>query len=688
MKKVPSASVFKEYAFDKQRRRKKRKHGKMGDAEFLDPTITEEQRETIEKHRMRYSRNLPAFARECLRIIDRDSPLGAEIKPFSLNACQLALHKYIESIKEFNIERSRAMNKRDRSIPITEFPIGVVVLKARKVGVSTYLQLRAFHRCEFYPHNNCLIMAHEASASENILKISKRFDEQFELPEALPIRKPISRINDKLVEWTKDDNNIDSWDSRIVVKTAGTKTSGTSRSFSWHFVHVSEEAHFASSDEVSATLAACVKYCETYEESTAKGTGGLFYDTWQAAMKLEDVRELWRKGEPIPAWWNGKFQFFWSWLDDPAYRRTVEDWEANQILSTLSPTEEDLVKRFNATVEQLAWRRWKLTGECSAQKELDPEDYFHQEYPTEPHDAFVSSGTNAFNQRALLSLQHQYKDKKPLWTGEVLVDIESDPDTAVRLVKQPARDTIKVWEEPDPEADYIMGLDTAEGLQHGDYTVLSIWNRMDDTLLREACRVRGKINPDEIALIAFRLARMYNDAFIVPEANSPGNATCTKLVRLQYPFIYHRDNPEMVSDRHQGDISFTAGFRTSPQNKPLLISDGQDALRNNRIQIFDPAALTEWLHYKNDDGKYAAPKGECDDCVMADLLAIYGHFSGKAPKVRRRSAPQKKGDDAELSREALLMKKAIEKNRKALKLRETLERRGILRHSARTFKFF
>lgn len=638
---------------------------KRGAAEFLRTDISPEQKKEILKIRETYQQDLKRFAEECLRVIDRDSPTGAAIIPFRLNPCQLALHRYIEDIKAFNLERSTALNAKDPSVPISEYPINIVILKARKTGVSTYIQLRAFHRCEFQPHNNCLVMAHEQSASENIVKISKRFDEQFQFPHQLPIRKPLARVSDRLLEWQSDDNNLDSWDSRIVIKTGGTKVSGTSRSFTWHFVHISEEAHFPSSDEVSATLNACAKFSETYEESTAKGTGGLFYDTWQKSLRLEEARRLWRNSEAIPTWWNGKYQFFWSWLDDPGYRRHVEPWEEAQILSTLSAEEEEL-KREGASVEQLAFRRWKIASECSSQTEVDPIEYWNQEYPTKPSDAFISSGSNAFQTRALLEFKKQFQDKRPVFAGEVALDPELPADESVRFIPLAHRRNVVLWENPNPENEYIMGIDTAEGLKSSDNTVISLWNRLDGTRMHEAGRICGKYTPEETALIAVYLAKMYNEAFIFPEANFTGGAMCLKLVKLQYPYVYHRENPEEISDRRR-EIGFTVGFKTLANTKPLLISEGQGALRNGLIKIYDPRAIEEWLHYTNDDGIYTAPKGENDDHVMADLLAIYGNFSGKAPRVKRFAKvpkPVNVEKKKNMSREGEAMGKWLTKMRK------------------------
>lgn len=597
-----------------------------------------EEEKEIDRWKSIYRAQPELFAKRHIRVIDRESARGAGIKPFVFNNCQKALHQLRKDIKEFNLERSKAQHKLDRAVEPSEYPLQLVILKPRKVGVSTYLQFLAFHRCEFEENTACLVMAHEAAAAVNIMKISRRFDEQFVndgavIPVHLNFRQPIKRKAEMLMEWGSPLKDEEGWGSHIVVKTAGTKVSGTSRSFTWHFVHLSEEAHFSTDSEVPPVMNARAKACETYEESTANGVGGLFYNTWEKALPFEVVRKAYRDGKPLPPWWNGKYQFFWSWLHDPDYRKYVEPYERSDILSSLSAREKELMDQFKATLEQISWRRMKIATECSSQSEIDPELYFNQEYPTTPTDAFVSKGKNVFSTTALSEMKKNNEYTQPVWTGRVSIDSETD---ACLLVAEPVNDiSLKIWAEPKEGADYIMGVDTAEGLKHGDYTVLSIFERCNDDLLREASRFRGKLPPEESAILAVHLAKKYNNAFIVPEANMPGNATCYKIVRMHYPHVYHRDNVERV--QNDADMSgFTAGFKTTAQTKPHLVAEGQAAVRKKKIQLIEKAAIDEWMHYKNDDGVFKAPDGENDDCVIADLLCCFGHFTGKAPRLRQK----------------------------------------------------
>ena len=59
--------------------------------------------------------------------------------------------------------------------------VRVIILKARQLGISTYVSARFFHRCLFEPGLRTFILGHERRASTNLFEMVKRFYEH--LPE-------------------------------------------------------------------------------------------------------------------------------------------------------------------------------------------------------------------------------------------------------------------------------------------------------------------------------------------------------------------------------------------------------------------------------------------------------------------------------------------------------------------------
>lgn len=641
--------------------------------------LTKGQRKEIDDTRDLYRNNFELFCKSELHIIDRDSPTGASVRLFKWNQAQHKLNRTIDLIKLYNLRRTKELHAKDPRAPVSEYPVQVVILKPRKVGISTYLQARSIWRAEFEANITCLIMAHELGAARNIASISKRYLDLWK-PLKNDYRKEIHKCTDNGITWGTDPVVGKEWGSKIIVATGGMANKGTSRSFTYHFVHISEEAHFRSESEVAAALSATVPFKETYEESTANGIGGMFYDNYKNAADIESVL----RGE-IPAGWNGKFRFFFGWLEDPSYRLAITDNEREHITKSLSPRESQLMDQFGADLEQLAWRRYKIGSECSAQSEMDPEDYFNQEYPTEPDDAFVSTGSNAFYLRGLTKMHTQNRnDPFIAWQGH-LTAMEGGECHKMQTNYQPS---CILYRDPVPGGQYVMGIDTAEGLQHGDDSVISVWHRKGAEYMEEVARVINKAAPDELASMAVFLARLYNDAFIVPESNNAGGALCLHIHRSGYPYMYIRENPEKIAEQDKNH-SFMYGFHTGTRTKPLLVSAGQQACREGKILIRNKTALRQWEIYKNADGRYMAPEGEKDDCVMADLLAIWAHFSHTAPLARKFSEEERKkvgNSTHELDAETHALWERMRKVKK--EYADLQKRRRVVRTDAILGRFF
>jgi hypothetical protein len=151
--------------------------------------------------------DLEFFARAALRL----RPKVGAIQPFVFNAAQRKLHAIIE--------QQKAKTNRVR----------VIILKARQLGVSTYVAARLFHRTIFNPGLRTIIVGHEKRASSNLFEIVKRFYEH--LP--ADIRPSIGASNaEELI--------FDRIDSGYIVSVATNE--GAGRSATAQNLHASEAA--------------------------------------------------------------------------------------------------------------------------------------------------------------------------------------------------------------------------------------------------------------------------------------------------------------------------------------------------------------------------------------------------------------------------------------------------------------
>ena len=129
----------------------------------------------------------------------------------------------------------------------------------------------------------------------------------------------------------------------------------------------------------------------------------------------------------------------------------------------LDETELALVA-IGADMEQLAWRRWKL-------KELiPPRGYtariaFKQWYPSTPDEAFIFSGNKVFPQEYLEGAALQVAE--PLATGKFNVS-----DGEFHETKEGYE--VEIWAYPKDGQEYCIGIDVAEGLEHGDFSSIDV----------------------------------------------------------------------------------------------------------------------------------------------------------------------------------------------------------------------
>jgi hypothetical protein len=134
------------------------------------------------------------------------------------------------------------------------------------------------------------------------------------------------------------------------------------------------------------------------------------------------------------------------------------------------------------------------------------------------------------------------------------------------------------------------------------------------------------------------LAEWYNDAFIVPEANGPGLAACTRVVENRYPHIYHRRTMDMIKGRVSDPNTFRFGFLVTASTKTRVLADTQEAIRTESLNFLSEELIKEHLSFESNDGKMQAPKGQHDDTVMATAMAFFGHTRAAPPVDRKAQA--------------------------------------------------
>ena len=281
--------------------------------------------------------DLPYFAEHCLKL----RPKSGSLAPFIFNPAQLELH--------CRIEEQKAKTGRVR----------VIILKARQLGISTYVSARFFHRCLFEPGLRTFILGHERRASTNLFEMVKRMYEH--LPE--DVRPATGTFNAETLLFNNDSGYI------VSVATLD----GAGRSATAQLLHASEAAFWPDLDEQVSSLFQVVPDVDGSEaiiETTANG--------------YNDFHRLWRLAEAGGSEW---LPVFLPWSSDPAYRKKVED------DFTITAEEMELKELYGLDDEQIVWRRVK-------QQQLG--DRLPQEFPLIASEAFISSSFDSYIPPALV----------------------------------------------------------------------------------------------------------------------------------------------------------------------------------------------------------------------------------------------------------------------------------------------
>lgn len=179
---------------------------------------------------------------------------------------------------------------------------------------------------------------------------------------------------------------------------------------------------------------------------------------------------------------------------------------------------------------------------------------------------------------------------------------------------------LKVWQQPEPDMVYTMGIDVSSGLSE-DYSVVQV---LTNTIpFYQAACFRAKLAVNTVTEWVYKIGKWYNDALAVCEINYPGNSVQDALLQYyQYPRNYQAEQ-HLHEDP---SVSTKYGFRTTETSKWMLIHGLQITLSSREIKINDRETMYEMLNYVYQSGpnKAAAAEGFNDDTVMALMLALHG----------------------------------------------------------------
>jgi hypothetical protein len=286
-----------------------------------------------------------------------------------------------------------------------------IVLKARQMGLTTWVAARFFLKTITRPGTLTLEVAHTQEAAEDIFRMVHRFVDW--LPDNLrngPLRT--SRANVRQIVFPKID-------AQYRVVSAADRNAG--RGLTVQNLHCSELARWPgdASETLAGLRAAMAPGAELILESTPQGVGGCFHEEWVKAGETGTVRH------------------FFPWWMERRYRSEAVD--------PVSLTEEErgLMEEQGLKPEQIGYRR---------RIRADFRGLTAQEYAENEESCFLASGESVFE----------------------LAAVEARLQTAPEPAERRKNGELEIWLPPVKGKEYLVSVDPAGGGIDGDYSAAQV----------------------------------------------------------------------------------------------------------------------------------------------------------------------------------------------------------------------
>ena len=200
-------------------------------------------------------------------------------------------------------------------------------------------------------------------------------------------------------------------------------------------------------------------------------------------------------------------------------------------------------------------------------------------------------------------------------TGDTLINAET-------LMKLKAKNPIEaleggnllVYEKTQKGHAYIMTVDVSKG-RGQDYSTFTIIDISASPFRQVAVYRNNVISPILYPNIIYKYAKVYNDAYVVIEANDQGGIVCNGLY---HDFEY--ENMYLESAVKADKI----GVEITRKSKRIGCSSFKDLLENDKLEIVDQETIMEISTFEARGQSYEASQGNHDDLVMN--LVMFGYF--------------------------------------------------------------
>lgn len=526
-----------------------------------------------------------------------------------------------------------------------------IILKARQLGFSTMAQSMIEWRATTRPNHKALVVAQDTKTAGSLFDMGKLMWAR--TPDKLGLKPPIvnesNTMGSKFILWGEPARMLRregqlGLNSQLTIGTSKEVEAG--RGLTIHSLHLSEVAFYLDTRKLLAILNSVPDHPDTLvlKESTANGINH-FKDDWDAAEAGESAYV------PIFAAWHEDPEKNWLPFANEQERAVFAETVGE---GPWGEEEPGLVRDYGCELEQLHWRRYTIVNKCASDLSK-----FHQEHPSTPQQAFLTTGKQVFSLVLLNAALKQTESSDPRFPsaetpgpqlGQLVGELQRSfqgRHGSTLIVPAAARfepieygvSRWKVWELPEsgydaegmpkrdeagarvPPGQYVIGVDVmgGEDVDHTEAANHAI-EVIDHRSLRQVAEYVSQEDPDELALQVLLAALLFNGAWVAPEVTGGwGGPIARKLaIDWRYPKVYTRKKLDERGEPQQDRL----GWDTNPQTKPLMEARAKELLRTETHGLRSRSLVLEAFTYVDlGRGKHGPEKGRTSDRLLAWMIA-------------------------------------------------------------------
>jgi len=619
---------------------------------------------------------------------------GGALYPFKLNKIQLWFH--------FKIV-----------VPLWEagLPIRVIVLKARQMGFSTYIEIFSYWCTIGHQVWNTLVVGEDDAQVKMLFRMMRRADEnldltkegraifpelvkyrdseesmEYKMPSATHRGKLYKKIRSRLkraqnrYKNTRTNRDAVKLDSRIEVRSAEKKGS-LGRAGTYQTVHASECARWPKLLQALSALMAAVHnklHTSVFIETTANGMNE-FHSFWQNLhIGRREVPTIWQRVF-VPWYWDDRYEYTGTKLP----HTFVNDYEES--LFDRIKNDKRMYEEIDPDVTEdriwakIFWYRQAIFDKCFGDPEM-----MKQEYPSTDAEAFLFTGTSAYGAVSLSRIERTIRD--PKWQGSINLKLEKKdgkeqdeekekekhegdetyrPKYEVRL-EEDSRGNLKIWHDPEKNHSYCIFADVAEGKalegvdeskSRWDFSCAQVFKVTSwPPAMQQAAVWHGNCDPDEFGDILVAMGRHYNRAFLGWEINGPGRSLGLQILKgHRYGYVYMRPDYDSITKKP----TKKPGWRTTSRSKPDMVAISQRFVRQAEVEIYDAGTYAEMRAFARlGENKWGAAAGHddraiafCGMCAIVEerLVMLKRKYDLAVEEARKKEEPTREDIEDELS---------------------------------------